>query len=121
MHILSPTRAQALLQSLPQAALITYILAARTASCHANVAVLCSTLALALINVLGKLAHFLALAMQQYGGHGHVPLINSLKRQAQDMLSLEGACRLDADAYCCRNIYMATRKYICIHQLFGKY
>ena len=87
--------AQALLQSLPQAILMAYILAIPHANggCHAPTVVLVLSLALAVTNVLAKAVYFVLQAAQQYGGRSRVRLLTGLKRQAQELLQFQGASR----------------------------
>lgn len=80
---------QALLQSLPQAALMASIIATRA---NVPVALLSASLALALVNVLGHAVHFLAQARLQYGGPG--VSLAALMHLASDAISLQGAVQV---------------------------
>ena len=80
---------QALLQSLPQAIFMTFILATQT---NIPTAVLSASLALAFINVIGHASHFVAQARLQYGGPG-ISLC-AFKHLAIDAISLQGAVQV---------------------------
>ena len=81
---------QAILQSLPEAILMVYILASEGPS--APVPLLSLSLALALLNVLGNAASFISQAAQQYGGRRMT--VAGLKHLAADALSLQGASQV---------------------------